>query len=434
MFKQLRDLFRRTETVKEALSLSIDDLPEWLDAREEDIEHDLQSATASSREAITNTLEHLREAIARMETADADEGVHPRLQDISKKALPRFTKSMGQILSREPSDDPEAFYSTSADILKSALKTLKGQGKYLSTSYPERMKEVRTGVRDLGREINAMTEAITRARTDRQKVEDTQKTYELLVRAREEYIAADDQVREHEAVIGVVEREIRKAESDLAALKSHPDYARKQEIEEKIQNLDALDEEAGRDIASLRSPVIHVFRKAGKVAEKAGDSATTTAIDRALDACTGDLSGDDTLVDRIEAVMPAVLAMIRREDLLLKNQDEIRLFSDVETLPVDIRRALRRQREIKEQRAALQETHAALPVVADERRLTTALAQLKRDRDMAAAARTRSENQRDISQALYARERENLLSRAATLADREVTIDIPDLPLPSSEG
>jgi len=433
MFKQIRDLFRRTEPEKENLELSVDDLPGWLDAREEEIALGLLSATAPSREAITGTLKHLREVVARMETADADEAVHPRLRDISKKALPQFTKSMTQILSREPSGDPEAFYSTSAETLKSALKVLKGQGKYLSAPYPDEMKEVRTAVRDLGREINAMTEAIARARTDRQQVEDTRKTYELLIQVREEYVAASGQVREYETAIEEAERKIREAEADIAALRLRPDYARKQEVEERIRELDALDEEAGREIAALRTPAIHVFRKAEKAAEKSGDGETATAIGRALDACTGGLPGDEgARVDQIEAVMPAVLAMIRREDLLLKNQEEVRLFSDPETLPAGIRRVLCRQREVQEQRAALQETHAALPGVVDERRLTAALAELQRERETKAAARARAENQREISQASYAEERKSLLSRVAALAGGEVTVDVPDLPPLSS--
>lgn len=138
MFKRIRDLFGRTEPQKERPGLSFDDLPSWLDAREEEIRDSLSDATASSREAINAALERLGEAINRMEEAEGAEKVHPRLRDISRKALPQFTKSMTQILSRDLSGDPEAFYATATDILKSALKTVKGQGKYCPPSTPTR--------------------------------------------------------------------------------------------------------------------------------------------------------------------------------------------------------------------------------------------------------------------------------------------------------
>jgi hypothetical protein len=428
MFKQLRDLFRRTEPVEENLELSFDDLPGWLDAREEEIGKELSNATGPSREAISGTLGSLREAIARMETADGDEEVHPRLRDISRKALPGFTKSMSQILSREPSGDPETFYTAAAEILKGAIKALKGQGKYLASLYPEEMKEVRTAVRDLGREVNAMTEAITRARAARQQVTDVRESYESLSRTRGEYAAAG-QVRDLGAAVMEAERAIRKAEQDLSSLKLGPDYARKQEIEERIRELDAMDEEAGREIAALRTPAVHLFRKAEKVAGKAGDSTAAAAIGRALDAYTGSLADDEeNLVSLTEAVMPATLAMIGRGDLALKNQDEVRLFSDPGTLPAGMRRALTRQREVREQRAALQETLAALPGVIEEQRLMATLAQLQREREAKAAAKGRAENQREMSQASYTAESERLRSRAAALAGKDVEVDVPDLP------
>lgn len=429
MFKQLRDLFRRTEPAEESLELSFDGLPAWLDAHEEGIEKGLSDATAPSREAIHGILDHLREAVARMETAEGDEEVHPRLQDISRKALPRFTKSMTQILSREPSGDPETFYATAAEILKASLKALKGQGKYLSSFYQDEMKEVRAAVKDLGREVNTMNEPLARARDGRRQVEDVRKSQATLSRIREEYAAADGQVRDLEAAVAEAEKRIRKAEQDLAALKLRPDYARKQETEERLRELDTADEEIGRELAALRTPAVHVFRKAEKVAGKAGDSAAAAAIGRVLDAYA---DGEADPVGLTEAVMPATFAMIQRGDLLLKNQDEVRLFSDPDTLPAGLNHALNRQKEVREQRATLQETRAALPGVVEEQRLTTALAELLREREAKAAAKARAESQREAAQDAYARERENLRSRTAALAGRDVEVDVPDLPPPSS--
>ncbi|KDE56348.1 hypothetical protein [Methanoculleus sp. MH98A] len=427
MFKQLRDLFRRTEPEEESLKLSFDGLPAWLDAREEEIGHELFGATAPPREAICGTLERLREAVGRMETAEGDGEVHPRLRDISRKALPGFTKSMAQILSREPTGDPEAFYATAAEMLKGSLKALKGQGKYLSSVYPDEMKEVRAAVKDLGREVNTMNEPLARARDGRRQVGDVRESHASLARIREEYAAADGQVREYGAALAVAESEIHKTEEDLAALKRHPDYARKQEIEEKIRALDAVDEEAGREMATLRTTAAHVFRKAGKVAEKAGDSAAAASIDRALDAYTDD--GDDP-VGPTEAAMPVVLAMIRREDLPLKNQDEVRLFSDAETLPAAMKQALEKQRDVRVKRAAEQEALAALPVVVEEQRLATALPGLRRESEAKAAAKARAESQREMLQTSYAAETEKIRSRTAALAGRDAEVEIPVLPSP----
>jgi len=128
--------------------------------------------------------------------------------------------------------------------------------------------------------------------------------------------------------------------------------------------------------------------------------------------------------------MPVILAMIQREELALKNQDELRLFSDTETLPAAMKRALERQRDVRVKRAAEQEALAALPVVVEEQHLATALPGLRREAEAKAAAKARAESQRETLQASYATESGNLRSRTAALAGRDAEVEVPDLPSP----
>jgi len=432
MFKQLRDLFKRTEPVEENLKLSFEELPAWLDAREEEIGRELSDAAKPPQEAIRSALDNLREIVARMKTTEGNEEVHPRLRDISKKALPQFTKSMTQILSRDPSGDPETFYATAAEILKGALRAVKGQGKYLSALYPDEMKEVRAAIRELGRGINTLTEAITRARTGQQQVEEVRRAYESLVRIREENVAVFAEIQKSREAIEGIGGKIRETEEGLAALKLRPDYTKKDEVEKKIRELKDLEDKIEREILTLRNPSLHVFSKAEKIARKTGNNAAATTINRVLDAYANRPSGDEeNLVRLIEAAMPATLAMVRQGDLVLKNQDEIRLFSDPETLPAELSEVMQREREVREEDAALQEALAALPVVVEEQRLTSALTELQRERDAMRSALSRAEDQENAARASYAKERENLQSRAAALAGKEVEVDVPDLPSPS---
>jgi hypothetical protein len=418
MFKQLRDLFRPAE---EHLELSFDGLSSWLDSREEEIARDLAAATASSQDAISTTLVTLREAVARMETAETDEDAHPRLRDISRKTLPAFTRSMSQFLSREPSGDPEAFYATAAEILKGVLKAMKGQGKYLSSAYPDEVKEVRDAVRDLGREVNTMTEAIGRARERREQVEVVRGSYEAVLRIRDEYAAVSAHVRDHYTAIEELETSIRKAEEGLATLKDHPDQARKREIEETIREIKAAEAGVEREIGSLRVTALHVLRKAGKVAERSGDRAAVAAISIAVE--------DE---DAIEAAMPSVLDMVRRGDLALKNQEEIRLFSDPETLSAAFRDAFSRKRALEKEQKVQEAALAALTVVVEEERLSAALPDLQRRREAAVAAKARAENRLEGLRAEYAQECENLRSGLNSLAGTGVSVTIPDLTSPQS--
>lgn len=436
MFKKLRDFFRRTEPPEENQVVSLDDLPGWLDTREEEIRRDLADATAPSREAVSSALDHLREVIGRMETAEGEEGVHPRLQDISRKALPQFTKSMTQILSRDLPDEPEEFYATAADILKSALKTMKGQGRYLASLYPEEMKEVRGAIRDLGRAINAMTGEVGTALRDREQMADIREICESLSRTREEYAAVSARIQDHTTAIERIEQEILATREDLAALKRRPDYAQKEQIEAEIREIEAMARETRNLAAALQTTATRIFRKAGKAAEKAGDDITAAELALVLDDYSDPSPDDaDALADLTRSVMPAILAMVRRGDLPLKNQEEIHLFSDQDTLPDEVRTVLRRQKEIPERHAALQATYAALPVVIEEERLTTRLSDLQRERETEDTARERALDQQGGLQASYAAERERLIAHRTALAGQGVEVDVPDLtppPLPPS--
>lgn len=92
-----------------------------------------------------------------------------------------------------------------------------------------------------------------------------------------------------------------------------------------------------------------------------------------------------------------------------------------------MRELLHRQKEIQEQRAALQETYASLPDVIEEQRLTALLSELRRERETKTAARDRAESQREILRGSYAEERERLRSSMGALVDQDVEVDIPDL-------
>jgi hypothetical protein len=70
--------------------------------------------------------------------------------------------------------------------------------------------------------------------------------------------------------------------------------------------------------------------------------------------------------------------------------------------------------------------------VIEEERLATRLSESRRKREAAAAAKARAEGQQKTLQAAYAAEREKIRSGVAALAGRNVEVEVPDLPPPSS--
>ncbi len=113
--------------------------------------------------------------------------------------------------------------------------------------------------------------------------------------------------------------------------------------------------------------------------------------------------------------MPVVMDMVRRGDLALKNQEEIRLFSDPETLPAALRDAIERGRGLEMERKKEEAALAALQVVVEEERLRAALPDLQKRHEAAVAAKAR-------------RECENLRSRMTGFEARVTIADLPPQP------
>jgi hypothetical protein len=433
MFRRVRDLFKKDELLHEELELDLDQVSGWLGDREDAIRTDLAESTAPARQGVSDAIERLRLVIGRMSPEDGDAAVHPRLKDISRKTLPQFTRSMNQILSRDLAGDPETFYATAADILKGAIRMVQGQGKYLASLYPDEMKEVREGIRVLGREVNSMTETIGRAREDLKQISDIRELSESLSRNRAEYASSYDQFAAYETTLLEESRAIEAIEEKLAAMHEHPEYPVRQELEARIRDLNARRGEIDRRAASVISTAHHVFRKAEKVAEKAGDKQAVAALHRILDAYAGSIpEQDDEVRSQTEAALAVTLPLIQREEVALKNKEEIRLFSDPDSLPAELESILAQHKEIRQQLIAAQETRDALSSVMEEHHLRAALAAHQHTLDEVESGRSRMQHQLQALEQSFARQSDELRDRITTFAHRDITLHLPVLPPPPS--
>jgi hypothetical protein len=431
MFKRVRDLIKRSEPTQAVIELSFEDLPAWLDDRKAEVETEIAGAVGSSRQAFLDAVQEVREVLGRLEETDGGMAAHPRLKDISRKALPQFVKSMNQTLSRDLPDEPEAFYAAAAEILKGAIKALKGQGKYLSALHPEEMKEIRTGIRVMGREINAMTETISGARERTKQIDAIRGTYSSIIGIREEYVATSGRVAELRDTLARERDASGRIEESLADIRKRPDYLQAKEIEARIDELKAGQAAIDSSEVSVRTAAVHIFRKAEKGAERAGDREGVTALRQVLDALSRRIPerGED-VVPATEAVMPVTLELIRKGEFTLKNREEIRLFSDPDTLPAEIRILVAREKSLRDEVRALQEAHAALSSVAEERRLRAELADRLDALEEAAASLARTEQHLETLQRSFDDLHGELPGRVTQVAGQDVSLHVPGLPLP----
>ncbi len=432
MFRTLRDLFKREEAAPKVIEIRLDDVPSWLDARKATLVEEFTDSTVPNRQRIEAALSNIRTAIDTLREAGETPVPHPRLKAISRSALPEFVKSIDQLLEKQPADDTEAFYATAAGILKGCLRALKGQGKYITAAYPEEMRDFRAGVKELGTEINLMTQAIADYRARHTGVDETREIYERLMRIRGEYASVHE---ESIAEISENTREtprIRQLEEALRELERGPHHAAAGELDARIRAVGEREEEIAREYAVIRTHALHVFRKAEKVQEKHLDHDTAEELRRAEDAFSAvPPEQPDTIIELLTRVMPTVMDLIGRGEVPLKNREEQHLFSDAGILRTELVRAITEHRNLTADIRTAEAERSALSGYAEEQKVSGDLEHL---RHQVAERRDDVAAQKQHLARLYA-SAETLLgeleSKMATIAERSVAIRASELlPIP----
>ncbi len=429
MFRKIREILGRDRPPSELIEIRFDEVPAWLDGREAAIRKDLTEATAPACRAIIASIGRLRRAVASLPAAEQVREMPPRLVDVTRKALPQFTRSMSQILAKELPENAEEFYTTAAEMLKGAVRTVRGQGKYLATAYPEEMREIRDGIRDFGRGINAMTGMIDRYRTGLQQVNEIRRIHDRMSQVRTDYAAILEQIPLQQDAVAAGNIRIADIREALSRREQEGASAARTDLEAQIRGLEQRKDEIARRYASLRVTAVRVFGRGAKVAERGGDRAAARRFRRVLELLDDpDLGEGADRTGSVAAAIPDVMALLGRGDLVLKNREERRLFSDTATLPDALGTVELRYREVLDGIRAASAGLAASADVVEEQRLRKALADSEAERDEASSALTRNLHQLEEMKRSYEGLREDLQRRIGEFAGDTTVVAVEELP------
>jgi hypothetical protein len=368
MFKFLRG--RRSSEEEEPLSVTVRDIPAILETREEEITRTLTRETETSRKAILSARTGLTELVQGLVSLEREEAYHPKLEKIAKNTLPLFEKAMLSSLARVLPEEPEAFYQAASESLKGCVKGLAGPGRYLRGVFPDEMKEIRETVDLLGREMNAMTPHIARARMKRDQIRVLRKDLARLTAdlSEKEILASG---------LSLTKAEIEEEKAGLDVLAGQEQEARLALTSPSITSLDqqaaGLREEVlaeERVIRNNLSVISHLLRKGEKVLQKGQGGAAAKDLEQVVDSLTvKGLPAEEQVVPGLVRALPLIGSMIENGDIVLKNKEEKELFSG--TTDISARLSLHyRKRELADSRLKRVEREIAdNPVVIRERNL-----------------------------------------------------------------
>lgn len=383
MFRFLKGLGREKEAPPE---LGLADLPGWIGAEEEKVRDELATAVAGHRRAVLGAIDRLGDTLAGFDEARREDVSHAKLAGVTERSLPLFQKAMKTSLSRDLPPEPEAFYAAAGEILKGCLSAFRGQGRYLASRFPAEMKALREGVDTIGREVNALTPAISRARERLGRLAALRASLAAHGDAKDRAARGWEGIRALEGELAGSREALGGVTRDLAELRKSSGF---REYEAQLAGIRKLGDDLGETTRTYHAEAagaVHLMKKGEKVASRNQDRGGARAIREAVDLLERDppLAGDDA-PGVISRGLAALAAMAASGDLVPKTREEGDLVGSPATFVERLSGLSRKSAGISASIASARDSLLSLPAAKRKDELEREKERLEKDIASAAA-------------------------------------------------
>jgi hypothetical protein len=361
----LKSIFGKKEEIHGPLELALGEVPAWLDAREQEVHGELDAMVLASRERALLAIATLKAQVGDLASLQppADQVMNPKLRRVVEQGIPRFIAAMEKTLDTRLSMVPGEYYDDCVGIIAGTAKNMKGPGRYIASVYPREMKEIRASLDIIGRDVNALGKRLGPARTEDEAIASARSEVSAIEAAIAELRLLGQNETELLAVIGRENADLAVGQETLAGLMEGDEKKAADALSAEIACL----EEKGRAITGefeqLRSRSANVFRKAVHAAESEGDATSAEAIEVFQASLTTPEAVDaEKTVARYRTLYPALMALTKKHDGIIKNRDEEELFSDPDHFIARLTALSGRWEENSARLRELRERHAATGV------------------------------------------------------------------------
>jgi hypothetical protein len=331
----LEKLFGKKEP--EVFSISLGTVPAWLNGREKTSKSILLSETAEPEKKIREGILKLQQITNTVALADQDPEIHPKLRSIARNSLPQFVKAMNASLAKELPDEVEEFYPAAVECLKSCLNSTRGQGRYLQAVFPEEMKAVKSGIDAIGREINDITASLGRYRREKTLIDTALSLHTALLDISTDIQKAEEKDKRISLRITEMTNRIANIEKELATFPADERMAELSTLKAALQEAESRRDAAIRTNTALSMTASHVFRKAEKIAVRHKHPSEISVLRHTMELLS-DHGVPDTgdLASALAQACPIAERMIAAGEIMLKNKEELTIFSDTNTFSTQI--------------------------------------------------------------------------------------------------
>jgi len=332
MFRQLKEMFRKEEEAP--LALASGEIPGWLTAEHAKVREKEKDHVDQSRKNILGSIEKLRELVEFLGSAGREGGVHPKLEKVVEKSLPLYKKAINSALTRQFPENPDDFYIAATECLKGCLKSSAGPGRYLMGVFPEEMKAIRAAIDQVGREINSMNPVIAESRSKGEELNKIRQVHESYLHTCEELSEAEKQDLLLTERSLVLQGEIEVIRGEINRLNQDPRMKQLAELHVEEKQLKEELERAHGEYSQLGAMLVHVLKRAEKVALKDHNVALAKKTRTLADLLSkSEIPEISILCQELSDILPELIVMVTHGDISLKNKEEHQYFSNPSLLP-----------------------------------------------------------------------------------------------------
>ncbi|MDE4907564.1 hypothetical protein L0665_02915 [Methanogenium marinum] len=358
-------LLKRSPETKE-IELAFPYIPAWILEKEHGIHDEADSAVRESRPRVCAALQEMQGTVDELKDAKPDENVplHPKLLRVVEQGVPRYAAAMEKTLSLSVSDVPGEYYDDCVELISQIAKNTKGPGRYIGNVFPAPLKEIRIQTDVIGREINALSGVLTKTREQSGWVDEATEAHTLISEKKNQLAEVQDLAVHLAEKNDAMTAELSTLGRDLQAYGEGAESVEYDELMAQMRISEGKFREADVDYKRIISRSANVFRKAVHACELSGDKETIEL----LNIVRNGLESQD-YVEQVQglaaypSLFPRLARIIRENDGLIKNKDEMSLFSEQDAFIVPLTDAIARIEELDVENRRVADDLKNLPFV-----------------------------------------------------------------------
>ncbi|GAB7016494.1 hypothetical protein [Methanogenium cariaci] len=329
--------------------LAFPDIPVWISEKECAIHEEADRAVRESRPRVCAALRELQETVDALKGAKPDENVvlHPKLLRVVEQGVPRYAAAMEKTLALSVSEVPGEYYDDCVELISQIAKNTRGPGRYIANVFPGQMKEIRIQTDVIGREINTMSGVLAKLREQLGWVDEATETHALLLAKKNQLVEIQLQAAHLAEKNDTMPAELSALKHDLRVYLEGPEAAEYDTLMARQAVYEGKFHEADADYKQILSRSANVFRKAVHICEQSGDTETIELLKAVRSGLESSSSVERTRGLAVyPTLFPRLARMCRENDTLIKNKDEMALFSEQDAFIVPLTDAIARTEEL----------------------------------------------------------------------------------------